>query len=143
MLRYLVVLINSLSLLFYGWFMGDNGITVTSNIPDKMNALQEYRIELRVNKGDLVGFAKLQMDLPMGFTVKDAEEKGSNFISDEGVAKWVWAVLPAEKEIVINLTLIASASVEGRQVINVRYSYVEENEKKQVDMNANVFVYPA
>ncbi len=143
MLKYLLVLSNSLFLLIYGWFVGQNGITVTSTIPDKMNALQEYKVELRVNKGKMVGFAKLQMDMPAGFTIKDAEEKGSNFIFGEGVAKWVWAVLPADEEIVINFTLIAAASLDGRQVINVRYSYVEENEKKQVDMDpANVFVYP-
>ena len=60
-------------------------------------------IEITLTKGDLSGFAKLQMELPTGFTVKEAEEKGATYTFREGIAKWVWAVLPSENEFTIKL----------------------------------------
>src|SRR5207253_8374664 len=106
MIKYLFIVINSLSIFFYSIFNGDNGITVTSKIPLTIVAGQDVPIELIVSKGAMNGFAKLQMDLPEGFTIKESEDKGASYTFNDGIAKWVWAALPAESEIVIKLTIV-------------------------------------
>ena len=73
MIKYLFIVINSLVFFVFGLFNGDNGITVTSNIPANMAAGQEVAIELKVNKGGMNGFAKLQLELPEGITIKESE----------------------------------------------------------------------
>src|SRR4051812_23371757 len=103
MIRYLLIVINSLFLFIYGLFSSDGGITVTGKIPSQMVAGEATAIEITVNKGSMNGFAKLQLDLPEGFTVKESEEKGATYTFNEGIAKWVWAALPSESEIVIHL----------------------------------------
>ena len=135
MIKYLFIVVNSLSLFLFGLFSGDNGITVTSNIPANIHAGEEIAIELKVNKGGMNGFAKLQLELPEGFSIKESEDKGANYSYNAGIAKWVWAALPMESEIVVKLTIVASESALGAKTIAAKYSYVENNVKQVVEMN--------
>ena len=91
-------------------------------------------IEITLTKGDLSGFAKLQMELPTGFTVKDAEEKGATYTFREGIAKWVWAVLPSENEFTIKLILRPTTESIGLRTITAKYSFVQNNVKQVVEM---------
>jgi hypothetical protein len=115
-------------------FNGDNGISVTSTIPSSMAGGKEVTLEITVNKGAMNGFAKLQLDLPAEFEVKSAEEKGATYTYNEGIAKWVWAVLPSENEIVIKVVVVPSAANLGPKTISAKYSYVENNVKQVVEM---------
>lgn len=143
MIKYLFIIINSFGLFIYGLFAGDNGITVTSNIPANLVAGQEVTIELKVNKGGMSGFAKLQLELPEGVTVKAADDKGANYNYNAGIAKWVWPALPMESEIIISVTLFVEASATGTKFIASKYSYVENNVKQVVEMNpAEVNILP-
>lgn len=143
MIKYLFIIINSLGLFFYGLFSGDNGITVTSNIPANLVAGQEVAIELKVNKGGMTGFAKLQLELPEGIVVKEAEELGANYSYNAGIAKWVWPALPTESEISVKITLFVESSAQGAKTIAAKYSYVENNVKQVVEMNpAEVTIFP-
>ncbi len=135
MIKYLLIIINSLGLFVFGLFSGDNGITVTSTIPANMVAGQDVTIELKVNKGAQSGFAKLQLELPEGIILKEAEDKGANYNYNAGIAKWVWAALPMESEIVVKVTLFVEASSLGGKTISAKYSYVENNIKQVVEMN--------
>jgi len=134
MIKYLLIIINSLGLFVFGLFSGDNGITVTSTIPANMVAGQDVTVELKVNKGAQSGFAKLQMELPEGIILKEAEDKGANYNYNAGIAKWVWAALPMESEIVVKITLFVEASALGAKTIAAKYSYVENNVKQVVEM---------
>lgn len=134
MIKYLLIVFNSFILFLFGIFNADNGITVTSKIPASMVVGREVAVELTVTKGAMSGFAKLQMELPEGFTVKEAEEKGATYTFNAGIAKWVWAVLPTENEFTIKLTLVPLAESIGLRTIIAKYSYVENNVKQVVEM---------
>jgi hypothetical protein len=143
MVKYLFIIINSLGLFIFSLFNGDNGITLTSNIPANMVAGQEVVIELKLNKGGMNGFGKLQLELPEGIIVKESEDKGANYSYDAGIAKWLWAALPTESEITVKLTLFVEASALGAKTISSKYSYVENNVKQVVEMTpAEVNVLP-
>jgi limonene-1,2-epoxide hydrolase len=134
MFKYVFIIVNSVVLLFFGLYSGDNGITVSSNIPATLVAGQEIAIELKVRKGGMNGFAKLQLELPEGIVVKEAEDKGANYNYSAGTAKWVWPALPTESEIVVRLTLFIENSVLGSKTFGAKYSYVENNVKQVVEM---------
>lgn len=134
MIKYLFIVINSLVFFVFGLFNGDNGITVTSNIPANMVAGQEVAIELKVNKGGMNGFAKLQLELPEGITIKESEDKGANYNYNGSMAKWVWAALPTESEITVKITLLVNETTLGAKTISAKYSYVENNVKQVVEM---------
>ncbi|MGZ3921062.1 MAG: SPOR domain-containing protein [Bacteroidia bacterium] len=135
MVKYLFILINSLSLFLYSLFGGDGGITVTNTIPTSIKPGQTIKAEVKINKGNMGGFAKMQLDLPPGVTVNEIDNKGANFSFLDGFAKWVWASLPTESEIVIKFSITAEASAPlGKTVIGGKYSYVENNAKQVIEM---------
>ncbi len=135
MIKYLFILINSFSLFVFGLFSDGNGVTINVKIPTAIHAGEEVAIELTVNKGSMNGFAKLQLDLPSGITIKESEDKGANYTNSGTSAKWVWAALPNESEITIKLTIIADETDLGLKTINAKYAYVENNVKQVVEMN--------
>jgi cell division septation protein DedD len=134
MIKYLFIVINSLCLFVFGLFSEDNGITVTHTLPVKLVAGQEVPFELKINKGGMNGFGKLQLELPEGIIVKESEEKGANYSYALGMAKWVWAALPMESEIIVKITLYVEETTIGAKTISAKYSFVVNNEKQVVEM---------
>ncbi len=134
MIKFLFILVNAFAVFIYSLFGGDNGITVAGNIPKTITAGQEVPIELKITKGSMSGFAKLQLELPEGLSLKELDNKGANYSYMDGIAKWVWASLPSESEIVIKATLVAGASASGAKTIGAKYSFVENNAKQVVEM---------
>lgn len=134
MIKYILIVFNSLILFLSGLFNADNGITITSKIPAVMFVGKEVPVELMVSKGSMSGFAKLQLELPGGFTVREADEKGATYTHNEGIAKWVWAILPSESEFTIKLVLVPGNESIGARTIRAKYSYVENNVKQVVEM---------
>lgn len=134
MIKYLFIVINSLAVFFYSLFSGDNGITVTGTIPSTFKAGAEVPVEIKITKGSMAGFAKFQLELPEGLAVKETENKGANYTYNAGIAKWVWASLPAENEVTIKMTLISSVEATGVKTIRAKFSFVEDNAKQVVEM---------
>lgn len=135
MIKYLLIIFNSFILFLYGIFNGDNGLSVTSTIPATMVGGAEVPIEITITKGAMNGFAKLQLDLPAEFQIKEVDEKGATYTFNEGIAKWVWAALPTENEIVIKLVIVPASDNLGPKTISAKYSYVENNVKQVVEMS--------
>lgn len=135
MVKYLIIIINSLAVFLYGLFSGDSGITVTSTIPATIKAGQEVAIELKVSKAQMNGFAKLQLELPEGIAAKEIESQGASYSYNSGVVKWVWASLPAENEIIVKISLVSDAAASlGARTIRAKFSFVENNAKQVVEM---------
>jgi len=134
MLKYLFITINALTVFIYSLFSTDGAITITNTIPTSIKPGQTVAIEIKVSKGSIGGFAKLQLDLPEGLSITEVDNKGSNFSYSDGLAKWVWSSLPTESDIIIKANLIASAEISGVKTVGGKYSYVENNVKQVVEM---------
>ncbi len=133
MANQLVLLINFIGLLLIDpFFMAD--ISITQNIPTTMTPGTEVRVTVTVNKADLSGFAKLQLDLPTGMTATAIETKGASFTFADQKAKFIWMALPSTPTFKVSYTLSADASVSGNQAIQGRLSYIEDNERKTFDL---------
>ena len=134
MIKYLFIVINSLAVFLYGLFSSDGGITLTGTFPSTLKAGQETTIEIKISKGSMNGFAKLQLELPEGLAPKESENKGANYTYNAGIAKWVWASLPPESDIIIKVKLISSDEAVGLKTIHAKFSFVENNAKQVVEM---------
>jgi len=139
MVKYLLIIFNSLLAFVYTIFGGDGTVTITGKISDKLIAGIESPVEILIKKGELNGFAKLQVSLPAGVTIKESSDMGATFSFDEGLAKWVWASLPVEEEMIIKFTVIAERDSEKKS-ITAKFLYVKENDKQEIDMEPLDFV---
>ena len=92
MIKYLFILINSLSLFIFGLLRGDGEIKVNNNFPSTLNVGVEIPVEIRITKVNLAGFGRLQLEVPEGFIIKNTVESDYEFSFEENTAKWIWAL---------------------------------------------------
>jgi hypothetical protein len=132
MLKYTILLINSISLLIFNVFFGDD-VSITPKLPSTAKPGSEFVAEFVIKKGSVGGFAKLQIDIPQGLTVKELDSKGANFSTAPGSAKYIWTALPSESEFSIKMTVAVDPNARGAKPIGGRFSYIVNNAKQQVD----------
>lgn len=138
----LVLLINFIGILLIDpLFLAD--ISITQNIPTTMTPGTEVRVTVTVNKAELGGFAKLQLDLPPGLTATAIETKGASFTFADQKAKFIWMALPSTPTFKVSYTLTADANVSGNLAIQGRLSYIEDNERKTFDLPTSTIDFGA
>ena len=134
MLKPLIALFNLIGLFFVGSFVAAD-IRISQDAPAMLQAGNEVKVTVTVEKGDLGGFAKLQIDLPAGLSATAIETKGASFTFADGKAKFIWMALPASPKFVVTYTLKADPAASGTMNINGKFSYIEDNERKTYDIS--------
>ena len=134
MIKSLIIVFNTLSVFLFSFFFGDSPVSITGNFPKNVKPNTEFTAELLIKKGSLGGFAKLQLEVPQGFTVKEIESKGGNFSFENNIAKIIWTATPADPEFVVKFSLVADATTIGLKTISSKFSYVNNNVKEVIEM---------
>lgn len=134
MLKYIALLFNTVALLIYQFFFAE-GITVTQKIPASTKPETEFVVELTINKGSTSGFAKLQQDLPEGFTAVQEDNNGASFTFSNQSIKLIWMSLPADKEFKVKYKVKVAAGISGDKTIAGKFSYVADNVKQSIDIS--------
>jgi hypothetical protein len=93
-----------------------------------------YIVNLLVNKGDKKKFAKIQETVPEGYTAVKQETKGAIFTFKDQVAKFLWMNLPSDDYFVVSYQLIPKGDVETRPQINGQFSYIEDENTRNIDI---------
>lgn len=113
---------------------GANGLNCVRKITS--NGGNEYTVELEVKRGSITGFAKLQENIPAGFSATSGQSDGAAFSFTDQKVKLVWVTLPAEDEFKVSYKLSGSASVSAS--IDGILSYIENDETKKFPIVASV-----
>lgn len=97
----------------------------------------EIIVELKVNKQS-VGkdeFAKIQEDIPAGYSVEGLDAKGAIFSFKEQKAKFLWMALPPEDEFIVSYKLI-SQKPPDISTLNYtgKFSFIVEGNTVNVDI---------
>jgi hypothetical protein len=133
MLKYGALLFNTIALLIYQFFFAE-GVTITQKIPATAKPESEFTVELTINKGSTSGFAKLQQDLPEGFTAVQDDNNGASFTFSAQSVKFIWMSLPNDKEFKVKYKVKVAAGISGDKVIGGKFSYVVDNVKQSVEI---------
>ena len=134
MIKPLIILFNTVSVFLFSFFFGDTPVTVSGNFPKSAKVATEFTAEIKVNKGNIGGFAKLQLEVPQGFTVKELDSKTGNFSFAGNIAKIIWTSMPSDQEFIVKFTFSADASASGAKTIASKFSFVNNNNKEVVEM---------
>lgn len=133
MLRNIVLFLNLFILLIYQALVS-NTVSINQKSPDTVKAGDEFTVEITISKGTISGFAKLQQELPPGFTANSGDAKGGSFSFSEQKVKFIWMSLPAEAEFKISYKVKVADNVSGDFSFNGIFSYLENNDKKNAEM---------
>lgn len=134
MIKPLIILFNTVSVFLFSFFFGDTPVAVTGNFPKNAKPGTEFPVEIKINKGSVAGFAKFQIEVPQGFTVKESDSKGGNFSFAANIGKIIWTATPTDPEFTVKFILVTDASVSGSKTIAAKFSYVNNNNKEVVEM---------
>lgn len=134
MIKPLIILFNTVSVFLFSFFFGDTPVTISGNFPKSVNVATEFTAEIKINKGNIGGFAKLQLEVPQGFTVKEMDSKTGNFSFATNIAKIIWTAMPNDPEFTVKFTISADASAAGAKTIASKFSFVNNNNKEVVEM---------
>jgi hypothetical protein len=115
--------------------VGLEDIEISHNIPDYLVSGSTYEIDVTINKRNIEGFAKFQMEVPDGINVKSIEVSNSSFTFSEGVIKNIWMSIPTESEIHLSYKFEVGANYQGTGTIIAQFVYIKDNERYSMEMN--------
>ena len=131
MIKPLVILFNTFFVFLFSFFFGDSPVSITGIFPKNVKSGTEFTAELKISKIGVSGFSKLQIEVPLGFTIKEQDSKGGSFSFANNIGKIIWTASPNEPEFTVKFTLITDATVVGVKTIASKYSYVNNNNVKE------------
>lgn len=105
-------------------------IDIRQDIPSQLSPGEEVVVSVEISKGDIQGFAKLQLEVPTGLTISAVETQGASFTFADQKAKFIWMALPPEESFTISYNLQVSQTAIGLKELGGRFSYIEDNERK-------------
>lgn len=133
MIKQLILLINFVGLFFYQLiFSGD--VDVVQKIPTTLTQGKEALVEITISKENVIGFAKVQQELPEGFTAEPVETKEATFSFKDNKVKFIWMSFPEEKEFTISYKLIPNLTTIGTFKVGGKFSFIDESERKNIDI---------
>jgi hypothetical protein len=93
----------------------------------------DFVVELRLNKGSVTGFAKLEDELPTGYTATAVSSANAEFKFEKQKAKFIWFSLPtSDQELVVSYRVTRDPSDNKTELkINGLFSYIESEEPKK------------
>ena len=105
-------------------------IDIRQDIPSQLSPGEEVIVSVEISKGDIQGFAKLQLEVPTGLTISAVETQGASFTFADQKAKFIWMALPPEESFTVSYNLQVSQTAIGLKELSGRFSYIEDNERK-------------
>ncbi len=110
-------------------------VEISHNIPDYLIAGSSYDVDITIQKGEITGFAKFQMEVPDGIEVKSVEINNSSFTFSDGVVKNIWMTIPTTSEIILSYKFNVAPNYQGTGTVKAQFVYIKENERYSVGMN--------
>ncbi|MFI5141927.1 MAG: SPOR domain-containing protein, partial [Bacteroidia bacterium] len=131
-MKYIIVFINALAIAIYHLIFGDP-VSVAAKIPDNIEAGKDFVIEVTINKAQVAGFAKLQLEIPPAFVATEVDSKGGSFSASGRIVKIIWTSVPADAELVVKINVSVPSSATGNLPIKGKFSFIENNAKQEAE----------
>ncbi len=103
-------------------------VSVLAKIPGSCLPGDSFTVELHIWKTGIEGFARLQQQLPAGFSAIVADAAGGDFTFDKQKASFIWLKIPDQDTITVSYTVTSGQGLSGTFAIGEGvFSYLSEN----------------
>jgi len=103
-------------------------------IPYLTESGDAYRVNLLVNKGNKEKFAKIQEDVPEGYTAVALESKDAIFTFKDQTVKLLWMNLPADPYFVVSYKLVPKEGIEESPELEGTFSYIQNDNTLSINI---------
>lgn len=123
---------------------GQAKISVTVDMPEKVDAGKEFNVNITIKKGKLEEFSRFQQELPAGLTASALNSGTADFSFDKQRLRFIWLKLPVQEEINISYKVMVNERLKGQFTVPGEFSYVEDDERKSVELKSGpVIIQPS
>jgi len=91
-----------------------NGVTVTADMPNVIDAGMEITVNVTIKKGKLTGFARFEQELPYGFTAVSVNSAYGAFNFQDQKVLVTWFNAPEDDVLKISYKIIANERLIGK-----------------------------
>ncbi len=126
-------LLNLLIILILQMFPGD--VSVKMDVPVDVQAGSEFEVRITLSKGDLEGFSRFQQNIPAGLTATPVASSNADFTFSEKRVRLIWLRTPQNDEVTVTYKVKVDERLKGTFNLSGKYSYIENNERKSVDID--------
>lgn len=114
-------------------------ITIKISIPETVIIGETFKVSATISKGNLNGFAKVQLNFPAGFIPEPIETENAKFLFENKTVKFIWDRLPIQPEIILKMNVNTSKVSEGIKGISGIFAYLDGTVKKEKRIQNTVF----
>jgi len=135
MLKSVFVSINLLGIFFISMLnIGKVEISHTSD--SKISAGSQTEVTITINKENFSGPGRLKLDFGLadGLIPFENVNDGASFTFSNKEALYIWYSIPSNETITIKYLISADANTLGNKKITGTFSYLDENERKQISI---------
>ncbi len=110
-----------------GWSMTSRSLSSANIEP-----AGDVTVSVTIHRGSITGFAKLEEEIPTGFTATEGEKQNSTFKFENGKASYLWLALPSDSIFTVSYKLTALSTASGQQTITGKFLYTANDERQEV-----------
>jgi hypothetical protein len=144
MVKLVITLLNLLLILALQIFPGN--VSVKLDVPAEVQAGSEFEVKVTLNKGDLEGFSRFQQSIPAGLIASSGTSFDADFSYSDKRVRLIWLRIPKNEEIAVSYHVKVDERLKGTFALAGKFSYIENNERKSVDIQPiaiNILPSPA
>ncbi|MBN2521699.1 MAG: hypothetical protein JXB24_00415 [Bacteroidales bacterium] len=135
MYRVIVLIINLIAALSIGSIFQSN-VVLNIEVPNEVVAGTEFDVQVKIQKGNLESFSRLQHTFPAGLTATSYISSNADFTFDEKRVRFIWLRLPSDNEVTVTYKIKVDERLKGTFDIQGKFSYIDENERKSVSIES-------
>jgi hypothetical protein len=133
MIRFGIVIFHLLGILLVNVFFGGD-VSVNIEASGQIDAGKEMMVQVTINKGDLNGFSRFQMELPAGITATNMSSANADFSFKDQKVRLIWLRLPPEGTLSFSFNIHCDERLKGIFDLNGKFSFIDNNERKTIDI---------
>jgi hypothetical protein len=116
-------------------------IVITHDGPKTLAIGETSEVKIVINKMDFSGPGRLKLNLSQaeGITISEKNSDGASFTFIDNEGLFIWYDLPSSKNIEISYLVTASDESRGMQKISGTFSFINNNERKQIELPSYIF----
>lgn len=135
MLKSVFVSINLLGIFFIS-MLNIGKVEISHTAEAKIIAGGQTEVTITINKENFSGPGRLKLDFGLadGLIPFENENDGASFTFSNKEALYIWYSIPSNETITIKYLISADVNTLGNKKITGTFSYLDENERKQVSI---------
>ena len=140
MIKSILIILNLSAIMLFSIFNIED-IIITHDGPSTLANGETYEVKIIINKMDFSGPGRLKLNLSQaeGVTISEKDSDGASFTFNNNEGLFIWYDLPNSKNIEIIYLITGSAESKGMQKISGTFSFINDNERKQIDLPSYIF----